>query len=113
MDTLTVSDLQSRMTSHPDVGLAVTIQNAIKDAIENKGLDERATLVPVELEKIRQSIFDLSKGGDTQDAGLLMLMSVFTTRGSSSGDNVGNALKYIEALQRGEDPAQNQNRYTS
>lgn len=42
-----------------------------------------------------------------------MLMSVFTTRGSSSGDNVGNALKYIEALQRGEDPAQNQNRYTS
>lgn len=113
MDTLTVSDLQSRISNHPDVGVAVTIQQAIRHAIETKNLNQDTELTRDKLEDIRQSIYTLNEPAqlDGQMAGLLMLMSAMTTR--SGGDNVENALKYIEALQRGEDPAQSQNRYTS
>lgn len=100
----TVSDLQGTMTTYPDVGVAMTIQDAIRHAKETKGLTSETALTPDSLEKIRQSIYDLndaSRGNvDPMMMFLNAMLSSHTNQGAGSGNTVEDALQYIEKLQR-------------
>ncbi|HET7099255.1 MAG TPA: hypothetical protein VFI61_03420 [Patescibacteria group bacterium] len=100
----TVAELQGVMTTHPDVGVAMTIQNAIRHAKEKKGLTSENALDATSLEKIRQSIYDLNNM-EREDADPMMtlfnaMLSTHTSQGKGSGNTVDDALNYIENLQR-------------
>lgn len=100
----TVFDLKGAMTTYPDVGMAMTIQQAIRHAEEKKGLTGETKLTPDSLEKIRQSIYDLnSMGREDVDPMMTLLnamLSVHTGHGTGSGNTVEDALRYIENLQK-------------
>lgn len=74
MTTRTVSDLQSTMTSYPDVGVAMTIQEAIRHAKEKKGLTSETVLDGDALEKIRQSIYDTNSMDHEADVDPMMVL---------------------------------------
>ena len=100
----TVGDLQGVMTTHPDVGVAMAIQQAIRHAKEKKGLTSETTLNAETLEKIRQSIYD-TNNMDREDADPMMtllnaMLSSHTSQGRGSGNTVEDALEYIENLLR-------------
>jgi len=104
MDLQTIGDLQSQLTTHPDPGMALMLQDAIRHAIDNKGLTQKNQLNPESLEEIRQSIYDLNDPSrqdpqaDPTTTLLQAMMSSFSNQGS--GNTIEDALQYIERLQR-------------
>jgi len=104
MDMQNVGDLQSRLTTHPDPGFALILQDAISHAINNKGLKQEDALTGTNLEKVRQSLYDLNSASrkdpeaDPTLSGLMVLMSVMA--GTGTGNPIEDALQYVERLQR-------------
>ena len=92
----TVGDLQGVMTTHPDVGVAMAIQQAIRHAKEKKGLTSETTLNAETLEKIRQSIYDTNnmdrEYADPKITFLNATLSTTTIPGKGSGNKTDDTI---------------------
>ncbi|MFC1624794.1 hypothetical protein ACFL15_00220 [Patescibacteria group bacterium] len=89
--------------SHPDVGMAMTVKDAIRLAIEKKGLLTSDPVSVENLEKIRQSIYDLNDPSrqEAQADPMMTLMNAMlsSSSGQGSGNTIEDSLQYIEELQ--------------
>jgi hypothetical protein len=90
----TVSDLQWKVSTHSDVGVAGLIGKAIDNVIEEGDIEIESELSEDTLGQIRSAIYGLGE----EDSASFLPYAVISAQSGGSGNIFEDALRYIEDL---------------